>query len=57
MLMDRNARFGNKIAFVDISADDYDPEQCAGIDFEQAMAEIHAVLPDGKVVTGIEVFR
>ena len=55
--MDRNARFGNKIAFVDISADDYDPEQCAGIDFEQAMAEIHAVLPDGKGVTGIEVFR
>lgn len=33
-----------------------DPE-CFGCSLEQAMREIHGVLPDGRVVTGMEVFR
>lgn len=57
MLMERNPRFGNKISFVDIADDNYDPETCAGITFAEAMEEIHAILPDGRIITGIEVFR
>ncbi|PZO40040.1 MAG: thiol-disulfide oxidoreductase [Pseudanabaena frigida] len=45
------------IAFVDIAADDYDPKDNAGIDFETAMGRIHAVLPDGAIVQNVEVFR
>ena len=45
------------VAFVDIASDDYTPEANAGIDFETAMGRIHAILPDGTVVTNVEVFR
>jgi predicted DCC family thiol-disulfide oxidoreductase YuxK len=45
------------IAFVDIAAEDYDPDQHGGVDFETAMGRIHAVLPDGTVIQNIEVFR
>lgn len=45
------------IAFVDIAADDYNPEENGGVDFETAMGRIHAVLPDGSLVKNIEVFR
>jgi len=47
----------NLIKFVDIAADDYDPADNADIDFETAMGRIHAVLPDGKIVQNVEVFR
>lgn len=45
------------IKFVDIAADDYDPTDNAGIDFETAMGRIHAVLPDGEIIQNVEVFR
>jgi predicted DCC family thiol-disulfide oxidoreductase YuxK len=45
------------IKFVDIAADDYDPADNAGIDFETAMGRIHAVLPDGEIIQNVEVFR
>lgn len=45
------------IKFVDIAADDYKPTDNAGIDFETAMGRIHAVLPDGKIIQNVEVFR
>ena len=51
MLMRRDAG-ANRIAFVDVAAPDYSPEANAGINFEAAMERIHAVLPDGTVVTG-----
>lgn len=47
----------NKIEFVDIDAPEYDPGQNSGISYEQGMANIHAILPDGRVVTNVEVFR
>eukprot|EP01025_Chloroclados_australasicus_P050982 TRINITY_DN59291_c0_g1_i1.p1 TRINITY_DN59291_c0_g1~~TRINITY_DN59291_c0_g1_i1.p1 ORF type:complete len:191 (-),score=13.88 TRINITY_DN59291_c0_g1_i1:138-710(-) len=47
----------DKIDFVDISSDDYSPIDNQGISYEQAMGRIHAILPDGKVITDIEVFR
>ncbi|MEL6457065.1 MAG: DUF393 domain-containing protein [Cyanobacteria bacterium J06621_15] len=46
-----------KVAFVDIAADDYNPEENAGIDFETAMGRIHGILPDGTVIKNVEVFR
>lgn len=46
-----------RIDFVDIAAPDYDAGRNAGIDFETAMGEIHAILPDGSIVTKVEVFR
>ena len=45
------------IDFVDIADLNYDPAQHAGIEFDQAMGRIHAVLPDGTVIEGIDVFR
>ena len=46
-----------KVAFVDIAADDYNPEENAGIDFETAMGRIHDILPDGTIIKNVEVFR
>lgn len=45
------------VAFTDITADDYDPAEHGGVDFEMAMGRIHAVLPDGTTVKNVEVFR
>jgi len=45
------------IKFVDITDDNYQPQNHGGIDFETAMARIHGVLPDGRVVKDLEVFR
>ncbi|GFR42087.1 hypothetical protein Agub_g2929, partial [Astrephomene gubernaculifera] len=46
-----------KVLFVDIARPDYDPTQNAGITFEQAMATIHGITAQGRVYTGVEVFR
>jgi len=56
MLRDMDKGAG-KIDFVDIAAADYDPAKNMDLDFETVMKSIHAILPDGKVVSGIEVFR
>ena len=45
------------INLVDIAADDYAPKDNAGIDFETAMGRIHAILPNGEIIQGVEVFR
>ena len=45
------------VAFVDIADPDYDPEDNAGVSFEDAMSRIHAVFPDGRVIQNVEVFR
>mmetsp|Transcript_20804 Transcript_20804/g.30225 ORF Transcript_20804/g.30225 Transcript_20804/m.30225 type:complete len:221 (-) Transcript_20804:1637-2299(-) len=45
------------ISFVDISDENYDPAQNANVSWEKAMGRIHAVLPDGSVVTGVKVFQ
>ncbi|XP_071731666.1 uncharacterized protein At5g50100, chloroplastic-like [Rutidosis leptorrhynchoides] len=56
MLKERDQKY-NAINFVDISSDDYSPEQNLGIDYETAMGKIHAIMSDGTVVTNVEVFR
>ena len=42
---------------MDISAEDYSPMDNEGIEFDQAMERIHAILPDGRVIKDVEVFR
>jgi predicted DCC family thiol-disulfide oxidoreductase YuxK len=46
-----------RIAFVDIADPAYDPAAHGGISFRAAMERIHALLPDGRVLTDVEVFR
>ncbi|PSB03524.1 thiol-disulfide oxidoreductase DCC family protein [Merismopedia glauca] len=45
------------VEFVDIADDNYSPEANGGVDFETAMGRIHAILPDGRVIQNVEVFR
>ena len=46
----------NHIRFTDISAPNFDPTT-VGTDMQTLMAEIHGKLPDGRLITGVEVFR
>ena len=46
----------HKIRFTDISAPDFDPN-AYGTTRERLMDEIHARLPDGTWIIGVEVFR
>ena len=54
MLERRNTR--GALRTQDIAAPDFDPS-VYGLDRERVMARIHGVLPDGRVVEGMEVFR
>ena len=45
------------VAFADIAADDYSPDDNGGVDFATAMNRIHAVKADGTVIQNVEVFR
>ncbi|KVI06349.1 putative thiol-disulfide oxidoreductase DCC [Cynara cardunculus var. scolymus] len=56
MLKERNKKY-NSINFVDISSDDYSPEDNQGLDYKTAMGTIHAIMSDGTVVTSVEAFR
>ncbi|WRX18862.1 DCC1-like thiol-disulfide oxidoreductase family - like 2 [Theobroma cacao] len=56
MLRDRNKQYGT-IKFVDISSDDYSPEENQNLDYKTVMGRIHAILSDGTVVTDVEAFR
>jgi len=47
---------GGRIRFVDIAAPGFDPRE-AGVPAETLMERIHARLPDGTVIDGVEVFR
>lgn len=56
MLRERNKQYGT-IKFVDISSDDYKPEENQGLDYKTVMGRIHAILADGTVVRDVEAFR
>jgi predicted DCC family thiol-disulfide oxidoreductase YuxK len=45
-----------RIAFEDIAAPTFDPTPY-GLDHATLMARIHGVLPDGRLIEGVEVFR
>lgn len=46
----------HRIRFTDIDADGFDPA-AVGKTMDELMAEIHGRLPDGSMITGVEVFR
>ncbi|ONK78993.1 uncharacterized protein A4U43_C01F1770 [Asparagus officinalis] len=56
MLKERNESY-KAIKFVDISSDEYTPEENQGLDYETVMGKIHAIESDGTVVTDVEAFR
>ncbi|KAM7272714.1 hypothetical protein ACFE04_027377 [Oxalis oulophora] len=56
MLREMNKVYGT-IKFVNISSDDYSPDQNQGLDYKTVMGRIHAILNDGTVVTDVEAFR
>ncbi len=55
--LQRKDRDRGLIKLVDIAADDYDSTDNADISFETAMGRIHAILPNGEIIQGVEVFR
>lgn len=55
-MLRRRDRGRGRIVFEDIAADDFEPARY-GLDAETLMARIHGVLPDGRVIEGVEVFR
>jgi predicted DCC family thiol-disulfide oxidoreductase YuxK len=52
----RRRNRAGRLALEDIAAPGFDPARY-GLDAAQVMARIHGVLPDGRVVEGMEVFR
>lgn len=54
--LQRRDRGRGLVLFEDIAAPSFDPA-VYGLDAQQVMARIHGVLPDGRVVEGLEVFR
>jgi len=54
-LLQRLDRAG-AIRFIDISAEGFDPVPL-GVSWQALMDRIHARLPDGTVIEGVEVFR
>ncbi|MET0343282.1 MAG: DUF393 domain-containing protein [Polyangiales bacterium] len=46
----------HKLALEDIAAADFDASRY-GRSYEELMGSIHGVLPDGSLITGMEVFR
>ena len=54
MWMDRK---NGRIQFTDITDSAFDAERDTGLQHDDLMAEIYGRLPDGTLVTGMEVFR
>ena len=55
MIAKRDTR--EAIQFVDISAPDFSASSFSDQPLSELMAEIHARLPDGTLIRGVEVFR
>jgi len=45
------------VKFTDISHPDYNPGENGSVSYEEGMKRIHAVMEDGQVISGVEVFR
>ena len=56
-MLERMDRKRGRIRFTDIADGAFDAESETGRSLGQLMAEIHGRLPDGTLVTGVEVFR
>ena len=47
----------DRIMFTDLSSPSYEPADHGNVQFADGMKKLRAVLPDGRVVVGVEVFR
>lgn len=47
----------SNLKFIDIASPSYDPSAHADISYERAMGVMHAIDSNGKIVTGVPVFR
>ncbi|MGB0640297.1 MAG: thiol-disulfide oxidoreductase DCC family protein [Myxococcota bacterium] len=56
-MLQRLDRKKNNLRFTDISPADFDAKAVTGLEYSTLMDEIHGRLPDGTIVTGVEVFR
>lgn len=56
MAMIKNRDRKDRIRCVDIAASDFDAST-VGISWETLMERIHGRLPDGRLISGVEVFR
>ena len=56
-MLQRLDRKKNNLRFTNISPADFNAEETTGLDYNTLMDEIHGRLPDGTIVTGVEVFR
>ena len=45
----------SKIRFIDINSEQYNSKNFANISYPTAMANLHGILTNGKVITGIDV--
>ena len=45
----------NKIDFVDINKEDYNPASFKDISYEEAMSNLHGILENGNIIKGLDV--
>ena len=45
------------IKFTDLQSPSYDPAEHGNVKFKDGMRKIRAVLPDGQIITGVDVFQ
>ncbi len=45
-----------RLAIIDIAAPDFEPARL-GVTHDQVMGQIHGILPNGRLIQGMEVFR
>lgn len=55
-MLRRLDRERGRLGLTDIAAPDFDASRY-GVDHDTLMARIHGVLPDGRLIEGVEVFR
>ena len=51
----KNKDLSKQIMFVDINREDYNPNFFKQISYVEAMANLHGILEDGKVIKGLDV--
>ena len=51
----RNKDVSNKINFVDINNDNYNPLLYKNISYEAAMSNLHGILENGDIIQGLDV--
>ena len=47
--------FLNKIKFIDINNDSYNPSLYQDISYQEAMSNLHGILENGEIIKGLEV--